>query len=277
MNTQFHTVDANNSYGVTRSFNEYTLSANPRFFNNASNYMQRPIQSNLHASTSYDTSNMHHMYSNSHASATPEIVMPMNNMMSLVNQGETPLVGTSNSMRQSVSPFYSSSTNLQYTSSTMPMNERIGHATTSYSVSYSQPSYATPHVSYFSAPYTTVDAHNLTSHLSGHSRINVNFTGEVVPNIVEDEVVVAALKSLAQNKRISALCLEQHEKGLFPDYAAIKARVLQEDESLPIDKIGEQKYVFTTMHMPSPSTTHIIHPYTIGKFQQHPCVIAERI
>ena len=49
-----------------------------------------------------------------------------------------------------------------------------------------------------------------------------------MPNIVEDEVVVAALKSLAQNKRISALCLEQHEKGLFPDYAAIKARVLQE-------------------------------------------------
>ena len=70
------------------------------------------------------------------------------------------------------------------------------------------------------------------------------------------EAVVAAFKkSLAQNKRISALCLEQHEKGLFPDYAAIKARVLQEDESLPIDKIGEQKYGFTTMHMPSPNTT----------------------
>ena len=33
-----------------------------------------------------------------------------------------------------------------------------------------------------------------------------------MPNIVEDEVVVAALKkSLAQNKRISALCLEQYE------------------------------------------------------------------
>ena len=30
---------------------------------------------------------------------------------------------------------------------------------------------------------------------------------------------------------------------------------MQEDESLPIDKIGEQKYGFTTMHMPSPSTT----------------------
>ena len=71
MNTQFPTVDANNSYDVTRSFNDYTLSASPSFFNNASNYMHRPIQSNLHASTSYDTINMHHMCSNSHASATP--------------------------------------------------------------------------------------------------------------------------------------------------------------------------------------------------------------
>ena len=73
MNTKSHHVDANNSYGVTRSFNEYTLLANPSFVNYTSNYMQGPIQSNLHASNSYDTSNMHHMYSNSHASATPEI------------------------------------------------------------------------------------------------------------------------------------------------------------------------------------------------------------
>ena len=99
MNTQFPTVDANNSYGVTRSFNEYTLLASPSFFNNASNYVHRPIQSNLHASTSYDTSNMYHMYSNSHASATPQIVMPMNDMMSLVDQVETPCVGTSNSIQ----------------------------------------------------------------------------------------------------------------------------------------------------------------------------------
>ena len=70
MNTQFPTIDANNSYGVTRSFNEYTLSASPSFFNNASNYVQRSIQSNLLALTSYDTSNMHHMYSNCHALAT---------------------------------------------------------------------------------------------------------------------------------------------------------------------------------------------------------------
>ena len=140
MNTQLTYVDANNLYGVTRSFNEYTLSASPSYFNHASNYVQRPFQSNLHASASYDTSNIHHMYSNSHASATPQIVMPMTNMMSLANQVETPHVGTSNSMRQSVSPFYSLATNLQYTSSTMPMDGRIGHATTSYSASYSQQS-----------------------------------------------------------------------------------------------------------------------------------------
>ena len=84
-----------------------------------------------------------------------------------------------------------------------------------------------------------------------------------MPHIVEDEVVVDALKRLAQNKRISALCLEEHDKGLVPDYNAIRARVLQEDESLPIDKIGEQKYGFTTMHMPSPSTTSYYTPPTL--------------
>ena len=83
-----------------------------------------------------------------------------------------------------------------------------------------------------------------------------------MPNIVEDEVVVAALKSLAQNKRNSALCLEEHDKGLVPDYNAIRARVLQGDESLLIDRIGEQKYGFTTMHMPSPSTTSYYTPPT---------------
>ena len=208
MNSQFLFVDANNLYVVAGSPNEHNVSASPSFINHASNYAQGPMQSNLHASNSYDFSNVQHIYPNSHASATPQIHMPMNNMMGLVNQFETPHVKISNSIQESVSPFYSSATNLQYVNPTLPMDGRIGHATTSYSASYSQPSYATPHVSNSSAPYTTVDAHNLASHLSGHSRINVNFTGAVVPNIVEDEVVVAALKSLAQNKRISALCLE---------------------------------------------------------------------
>ena len=105
MNTQSPYVDANNSYGVTRSFNEYTLSASPRFLNHTSNYVQEPIQSNLHASTSYDTSNRHHVYSNSHTSAAQQIYMPMNNMANLVNQYETPNVRNFNNMQTSVSFF----------------------------------------------------------------------------------------------------------------------------------------------------------------------------
>ena len=85
----------------------------PNFFNHATNYVQGPIQSNLHTSTSYDISNMHHMYPNSHASATRQIHMPMSNMMSSINQFETPQVRISNAIQESVSPFYSSATNLQ--------------------------------------------------------------------------------------------------------------------------------------------------------------------
>ena len=89
------------------------------------------------------------MYPNSHASATPQIHMPINNMMGSVNQFGTPHVKIFNSIEESVSPFYSSATNLQYVNPTLPMDGRIGHATTSYSASYSQPSYATHHVSNF--------------------------------------------------------------------------------------------------------------------------------
>ena len=114
MNTQFTYVDATNAYVVARSSNEHNVSASPSFINHVSNYVQQPIRNNLHASTSYNFSNMQHMYPNSHASATPKIYMPMNNMMSSVNQVETPHVGTSNRMQQSVSTFYSSANNLQY-------------------------------------------------------------------------------------------------------------------------------------------------------------------
>ena len=106
MNTQFTYVDANNAYVVARSSNEHNVSASPSFINHASNYVQGPMQNNLHASNSYKFSNMQHMYPNSHASATPQIYMPMNNMMSSVNQVETPYVGTSNGMQQSVSSSY---------------------------------------------------------------------------------------------------------------------------------------------------------------------------
>ena len=83
------------------------------FINYASNYAQGPMQNNFLASNSYDFSNMQHMYPNPHASANPQIHMPMNNMMGSINQFETPDVKISNSIEESVSPFYSSATNLQ--------------------------------------------------------------------------------------------------------------------------------------------------------------------
>ena len=112
MNTQFTYVDANNAYVVARLFNEHIASAIPSFINHASNYAQGPMQNNFHASNSYDFSNIQHMYPNSHASATPQIHMPMNNMMGLANEFETPHVKIYNSIQESVSPFYSSATNL---------------------------------------------------------------------------------------------------------------------------------------------------------------------
>ena len=169
MNTQFPFVDANNPYVIAGSPNEHNVSASPSFINHASNYAQGPMQNNLCASNSYDFSNMQHMYPNPQTSATPQIHMPMNNMMGSVNQFETPHVKISNSIEESVSPFYSSATKLQYVNPTLPMDGRIGHATTSYSASYSQPSYATPHFSNFAAPYATVDVHNSAPHLHGHS------------------------------------------------------------------------------------------------------------
>ena len=177
MNTQFTYVDANNAYVVARSSNEHNVSASPSFINHASNYVQGPMQQNLHDSTSYNFSNMQHMYPSSHASATPQTYMPMNNMMSSVNQVETPYVGTSNGMQQSVSSFYSSANNLQYVNPNVPVDKGIGHVTTSYLANYPQPSYATPHVNNFSAPYATADVHNSAPHLHGHSRISENFTG----------------------------------------------------------------------------------------------------
>ena len=165
MNTQFTYVDAYNAYVVARSSNEHNVSASPSFINHASNYVQGSTQ--IHDSTSYNFSNMQHMYPNSHASATPQIHVPMSNMMSSINQFETPQVRISNAIQESVSPFYSSAANVQYSNPTMSMNERIGHATNGYLASYSQPSYATPHVSNFSAPYTTIDVHNSASHCRG--------------------------------------------------------------------------------------------------------------
>ena len=94
-------VDANcSSVDVARSFDMRSVSASP-----SSYYVQKPMQNNLHASNNF--SNLQHVYSNSHASATPEIHMPMNNIMSSVNQHETPNVSNFSSTSESVSPLYS--------------------------------------------------------------------------------------------------------------------------------------------------------------------------
>ena len=140
------------------------------------------MQQNLHASTSYNFSNMEHMCTNFHASAAPQIHMPMNNMMSSVNQVETPHVGTFNCMQHSISSFYSSATNLQHVNPNMPVDRGIGHVTTSYLANYPQPSYATPHASNVLVPYATIGIHNSALHLHANSRITEKSIGSHVPS-----------------------------------------------------------------------------------------------
>ena len=123
----------------------------------------------------------------------------MNNMMSSVNQVETPHIGTSDSKQQSVSPFYSSATSLQYVNPNMPVDRGIGHATTSYPANYPQSSYATPHATNFLAPYATMGIHNSASHLHANSRISENSIGSHVssPSIVAYNVFPAQLQNFS--------------------------------------------------------------------------------
>ena len=82
----------------------------------------------------------------------------------------------------------------------------------------------------------------------------------VAEQSLPEAVVVAFKRSLAQNKRISTLCLEQYEKGLFPDYAAIKARILQGDEtSSMIVLVREHMVIQQCIHLHL-LPQHIIHP-----------------
>ena len=91
------------------------------------------MQNNSYADH-YNFSNLQHVYSNSHASATPEIHGPMNNMTSSVYSYETPNVRSFNYMQESVSDFYTSANSSQYVGLplNMPMDREIGHATSSY-------------------------------------------------------------------------------------------------------------------------------------------------
>ena len=176
MNPQSPYIDANYPYyDVARSHDMSIVSSSP-----GSYYVQNPMQNNLYASTHYDFSNLQHAYSNHHASAIPEIHMPMNNMMHSVNQYETPNVRNFSGMQQSVSSLYSSAINSQYVSpsQSVPMDRGIGQANTCYLADYPHPSCSTSHVTNFSAPYATGDIHNLAPHLhNGYSQISGDPTG----------------------------------------------------------------------------------------------------
>jgi hypothetical protein len=129
-----------------------TVSASPNSYN-----VQTPMQNNLRPSTYYDSSNLQHVYANSHASAAPEVHMPMNNVMSSVNKYETPNVINFNSMQNNDSSFYPSANNLQYfcSPSHMPMDREISHDTTNSLNNYYQPLYVAPYVTkgVFGSPY----------------------------------------------------------------------------------------------------------------------------
>jgi hypothetical protein len=204
MNSQSFYVDANNSYvDVARSYDMRTTSASPNSY-----YVQTPMQNNLHASNSYNFSNMQHIYSNSHASATPEVYMPMDNVMSSVNQYKTLNVINFDNMQNSVSPFYSSANNLQYVGSPshMPMDATIGHATGSYFANYSQPSYATSYVTNFSTPYATKDINNSATHLhNDYSRISENSIGSHVPSssVVACDTTPTQLQNFGNTTHVS--------------------------------------------------------------------------
>jgi hypothetical protein len=133
------------------------------------------MQNNLHPSTCYNLNNLQHIYSNYHTSAAPEVHMPMTNVMNSVNQYETPSVIHFNNIQNNVSPFYSSANNLQFSASPshMPMDSVTGYGTTSYLANYSEPSYVTPYVTNFLAPYATPDIHNSATHLhNAYSQIS---------------------------------------------------------------------------------------------------------
>src|SRR3954469_11934491 len=127
MNSQFTYVDASNPYVVARSHNEHDVSASPSFINNTSNCMQQPVHDNFYASNS-SFSNMQHMYPNPHASATPQIHMPVDNMMGVSDQYKAPHV------QEGISEFNPSVVSSQYVGSSpnMSMDGEIVHASISY-------------------------------------------------------------------------------------------------------------------------------------------------
>jgi hypothetical protein len=106
--------------------------------------------------------------------------MLMNNVMNSVNQYEAPNVINFNNMQNNVSPFYSLANNLQFFASPsyMPLDSATCYGTSSYLANYFEPSYVTPYVTNFSAPYATSAIHNSATHLhTACRRISENSIG----------------------------------------------------------------------------------------------------
>src|SRR3954471_13109776 len=176
---------------------------------------------------------MQHMYPNPHASATPEIYMPMNNMLSLVNQVETPYVGAFGNIQQSVSPFYASASSTQYVNSSMntPMDREIGHATTSYLANYPQPPCAASYVTNVSSSCATGDIHNSAPHFhSNHGRINENLPGAQVASCTNvaygsDSFKEKLFEYFNEFASLNCELIERpHDPATIRDYEAYKKR-----------------------------------------------------
>ena len=138
------------------------------------------MPNNMHNLNFDATSNIQHTYF--HTSAPEQVHMPMNNyqsqtnIVSSANLYETSCANDFNIVQQGVSYAYSSATNSEYLTQSMPMNEKIGHADFRYPANYSQPLYARVEDACInSAPYTNANTHTSVPDVSNtYSRINEN-------------------------------------------------------------------------------------------------------
>jgi hypothetical protein len=161
------------------------------------------------------------------------------------NQYETSNIINFNSMQNNVSPFYSSANNLQYFCSPLhiPMDRVIGHDTTSYLTNYSQPSYDTPYVTNFSAPYATLDIHNSVMHLhNSYNRISENSIGAHVPcaNTVACDTSPTQLRNFGSTQVSLPKNTERSEGRSLKEWADDLAKKVLEDRAM---RANQQKKV----------------------------------
>jgi hypothetical protein len=187
----------------------------------------------------------------------------MNNMMSSVNEYEIPNVRNFSSMQDSVSSFYSSvDTQYMVSDLNMPMDREIGHASTSYLANYSEPSYAAPYVTNFSAPYATRDTHNSAPHLhNGYSRINGNSIEAQVPSssAAAYENNDCRGKLAAEFKKLNALHRELEENpcdlAAIHAYESYKKKREEERKACNIRFCPSQLQCFSNTSLPKEKTS----------------------